>query len=88
MKRKKQSKIDKPDDFGGLVDFISGKFDGIEIQFGDLKKMFRNLQGSVDTYAKRADTYFQEMVMLSHQIARHERWIRKIAERVGVKLES
>jgi len=32
----------------------------------DLKKDFSDLQTSVDTYAKKADTYFQEMVALSH----------------------
>ena len=26
--------------------------------FGELKEDFRNLQGSVDAYAKKADTYF------------------------------
>ena len=37
---------------------------------------------------KKADTYFQEMVILSHQVNRLDRWIRQIVEKVGVKLES
>ena len=53
-----------------------------------MRKDFSDLLTSVDSYAQKADTYFQEMVMLSHQLSRHERWIRKIAEKVGVKLES
>ena len=32
----------------------------------DLRQDFGVLQTAVDNYAKRADTYFQEMVMLSH----------------------
>ena len=50
-------------------------------------KDFSNLQTSVDTYAKKADTYFQEMVMLSHKVDRHEKWLQKLAEKLGVKLD-
>jgi len=85
---KKIKKHSKPADLSGLIDFISHKFDATEERFNSLEEMFKDLQGAVDAYAKRADTYFQEMVMLSHQINRHERWIRKIAEKINVKLES
>lgn len=88
MVKKRVIKKKKPADLSGLVDFISNKFDDTEERFDDLKKMFRDLQGSVDFYAKRADSYFQEMVLLSRQMDRHEKWIRKIAEKIGVKLES
>jgi len=53
----------------------------------ELRGDFRNLQGSVDTYAKKADTFFQEMVMLTHKVNRLEKWIQQIAEKVGIKLE-
>jgi uncharacterized coiled-coil DUF342 family protein len=53
----------------------------------ELKKDFVNLQTSVDTYAKKADTYFQEMVMLAHKVDKLEKWIHQIAEKVGIKLE-
>ncbi len=32
----------------------------------EMKGDFSNLLTSVDAYAKRADTFFQEMVMISH----------------------
>jgi len=51
------------------------------------KEEFTNLQSSVDAYAQRADAFFQEMVMLSHQVKRHEKWIHQIAEKLGIKLE-
>ena len=41
----------------------------------------------MDAYAKRADAYFQEMVMFSHQLQRHERWLQQIADKLGIKLE-
>ena len=33
-----------------------------------IKENFSNLQLSIDSYAKKADTYFQEMVILSHKV--------------------
>jgi len=53
----------------------------------EIKKSFSDLQSSVDTYAEKTDAFFQEMVMLSHQVKRHERWIQQIAEKLGMKLE-
>jgi len=50
-------------------------------------KDFSNLQTSVDAYAHKADTYFQEMVMLSHKVERHEKWLQKLADKLGVKLD-
>ena len=53
----------------------------------EMQKSFSDLQSSVDAYAKKADTYFQEMVMLSHKVDRHEKWIKQLAEKLGVNLE-
>jgi soluble cytochrome b562 len=53
----------------------------------DLKEDFNNLQGSIDAYAKKADTYFQEMVMLAHKVDRHEKWLHQVAEKLGIKLD-
>ena len=32
------------------------------------KEEFSNLQTAIDAYTKKADTYFQEMVALSHKV--------------------
>jgi len=53
----------------------------------EARKDFSNLLTSVDSYAKKADTYFQEMVVLSHKVDRHEKWLQEIAEKLGVKLK-
>ncbi len=53
----------------------------------EIKQSFSDLQTSVDVYAKKADTFFQEMVMLSHKVDRHEKWFQQIAEKLGIKLE-
>lgn len=53
----------------------------------EYKKDFNNLLTAVDEYAKKADNYFQEMVMLSHKVDRHEKWLHQVAEKLGIKLE-
>lgn len=37
------------------------------------KEDFNNLQTSVDAYAHKADKFFEELVMLSHKVDRHEK---------------
>ena len=58
-----------------------------KMDFEDLREDFRNLQTSVDAYAVKADKFFQELVMLSNKVDRHEKWLLQIAEKLGIKLE-
>jgi hypothetical protein len=51
------------------------------------KSDVNNLLTAVDAYAKKADDYFQEMVMLAHKVDNLEKWIHQIADKVGLKLE-
>ena len=53
----------------------------------EIRQSFSDLQTSVDAYAKKAYTYFQEMVMLTRKVDRLEKWIQDIAGKVGIKLE-
>jgi archaellum component FlaC len=66
---------------------VDQKFTHIDERFDEMKKDFIDLQSSVDAYAKKADTYFQEMVMLAHKVDRLEKWIFQIAKVTGIKLE-
>ena len=59
----------------------------LDKRFDKIREDFSNLQTAVDAYAQKADTYFQEMLMLSHKVDRHEKWIQQIAEKLGIKLE-
>ncbi len=51
---------------------------------GDLKGSFSQLQTSVDGFAKRADTYYQEMTVLVHKVERMEQWIKVVSEKIGI----
>ena len=80
-------------DFSELVQYLDEKFSKIDIQLEYLKENkvdksdFNNLLTAVDAYAQKADTYFQEMVMLSHKVDRHEKWHLKVAEKLSIKLK-
>lgn len=51
----------------------------------EVKQSIGVLTSSVDAYAKKTDTYHQEMAVLIHKLHRVEEWIRQVAEKVGVK---
>ena len=51
------------------------------------KDDFNNLMVSIDTYAKKSDKYFQEMLILTQKVDRHEKWFHQIADKLGIKLE-
>ncbi len=57
-------------------------------QFSEIHGGVRQIQSAVDAYAKKADTYFQEMLMLARKVDRLERWIFQVAEKVGIRLKS
>lgn len=58
----------------------------IDMKFDAMYEKFSDLQTSVDAYAKKADTFMQELVMLSRKVDRLESWILQIAKKVDVQL--
>ena len=84
---KKFSGVDKK--FSG----VDEKLIDLDNKMGELKENkadksdINNLVNAIDAYAKKADAYFQEMVMLSHKVDRHEKWFHLIADKLGIKLE-
>lgn len=53
----------------------------------EFKNAISGLHSAIDAYAKKVDTYAQEMIMLAHKVDRHEKWFHQIAEKLGIKLE-
>jgi len=84
---KKFSGVDKK--FSG----VDGKLIDLDVKIEELKEGksdksdINELMNAIDAYANKADTYFQEMVMLAHKVDRHEKWFHQIAEKLGIKLE-
>ncbi len=70
------------DEFGA----VHKRIDVLEFKFDDLKSDFRQLQSSVDAYANKANTYFQELAAMGNKLNRHEKWISQIAKKLHIKL--
>lgn len=90
-------------DFSELVEYLDKKFTDVNGTFLVVnnrlssieetlekksdKEDVNNLLTAVDSYAKKADTYFQEMTMMAQKIDRHEKWFHQMAEKLGIKLQ-
>jgi len=70
-----------------IVKLLDPRFRAIENSIIDQNEKIDSLVSTVDAYAKKADDYMQEMLMLSHKVDRLERWIQQMANVTGVKLE-
>jgi uncharacterized coiled-coil DUF342 family protein len=66
---------------------VDGRLTELETSLGEVREQVSKLYDSVDSYAKKADTYFQEMLMLAGKVDRHDKWLHQVAEKLGVKLE-
>ena len=77
------------EEFSELIEYLDERFTRIEKQLETKaeKTDVDILLTAVDTYAKKADTYFQEMVSLSHKVDRHEKWLHQVAEKLDIKLD-
>lgn len=54
---------------------------------GRIDDKFEKLLAALDGYARKADTFMQELVVTRHQVERHDKWLHLIADKLGVKLE-
>jgi uncharacterized coiled-coil DUF342 family protein len=76
------------EDIQKLVDVFATKDDLKEaVQNLSTKDDSNNIMMAIDTYAKKADTYFQEMVMLAHKVDKIEKWVIQLADKAGIKLQ-
>ncbi|MEK7161301.1 MAG: hypothetical protein AAB729_01270 [Patescibacteria group bacterium] len=76
-----------PEDIKNLTDYQLEVFKGVfttKEDFKELKDSFSTLTSAVDAFAKRADTYYQEMTVLVHKVERMEQWIKVVSEKIGV----
>jgi hypothetical protein len=90
-------------DFSELVGYLDKKFTkvderflGIEDKLDKIENVLETkadkadvdrLMTAIDAYAQKADTYFQEMVMLAHKVDKMDKWIHQIADKIGLRLQ-
>lgn len=70
------------------LEVVDARLNNMDIQIDGLHKKFAAIQDSLDAYAKKADDYFQEMLMSSGQLDRHDKWIQQLAGQSGMKLST
>ena len=77
-------------DINKLVSVLASKKDVEEIKsdLGDLKELVQGLIVSSDSLAKTISDLTLEYAAISTQLSRHDRWIKQIAEKVGLTLAS
>lgn len=69
-----------------LKDVFATKKELTDLQ-GGMHEEFRKLQASIDAYAKKVDTYAQEMTVLGYQVDRNTKHIQQVADKINFKLE-
>ena len=68
----------------GLKEFFYSK-EEMDVKFDAMNENFNSLRTSVDAYAKKADTYYQEMAVMRHRMERMEEWILKASQKIGLE---
>jgi septation ring formation regulator EzrA len=74
-------------DLANGLQSVNDHLGAVKQDLRDLRDDFVKLQDGVDGYAKKADIYFQEMLMFAGKVDRHEKWLHQVAEKLGLKLE-
>jgi hypothetical protein len=73
---------------GGVEANLKQDIADLEGRFDEkLQETSSSLLNAVDAYAKKANTFFEELVAIAHRMDRHEKWIHQIADKLGVRLE-
>ena len=76
------------EDINKLTSVLASKKDVEEIKndLGNLKELVQGLIVASDSIAKSIGKLTLEYTAISSQLSRHDRWIKQIAEKVGLKL--
>jgi predicted nucleic acid-binding Zn-ribbon protein len=75
-------------DINKLVSLLATKkdFEEIRSNISDMKELLQGLLVATDAIAKSIGELKMEYAAISTQLTRHERWIKQIAEKVGLNL--
>lgn len=78
------------DEFTKLFKYMQVEFKEINTRLDQMvtKAEFNTYVDAVDAFAKRTETYHQEMLALGHQVARHEKWHHQTAKAIKLDLSS
>lgn len=71
-----------------LFNYLDGRFAGIDDKFDVVDRRFNVVDNALDNLLKLRDDDEIEGAASTMQLARHDRWIRRLADKIGLKLPS
>lgn len=76
-------------DFSELIEYLDKKFAETAKQkdLDILTERVNSLVTSIDNLVKSITDYHEEQIAMSEKMNIHEKWIRQLAEKIGLKLE-
>jgi len=76
-------------DFSELIEYLDEKFAETAKQkdLDELKQRVDNLVTSIDKLTKSITDYHEEQLAISAKIDIHEKWIKQLAQKVGINLQ-
>ena len=74
-------------EISGLRSNTEKGFEEVHAEISDLKTLVQSLAVSVDGLAKSVDDLRIEYAAVLGKLDRHERWIKQIADKIGVHLD-
>ena len=54
----------------------------------EFNQRMSDLIGTLDSFIKRVEIYYQEHLVIGERVNRHDEWIRRIADKLEIKLEA
>ncbi|MEK7627581.1 MAG: hypothetical protein AAB397_03285 [Patescibacteria group bacterium] len=54
----------------------------------EFNQRMSDLIGTLDSFIKRVEIYYQEHLVIGERVYRHDEWIRRIADKLEIKLEA
>jgi len=77
------------EDIKKLLNVLATREDIVELKqdMAGLREAVQALTVSVDKLAKAVEDMHQEFMAITAKVDRHEKWIKQIAEKLGLKLE-
>ena len=75
-------------DISKLISVLASKKDMEEVktEIAEMKELLQGLLVATDSIAKSIGELKMEYAAISTQLTRHDRWIKQIAEKIGINL--
>lgn len=74
-------------DYSELIEYLDGKFGEVNTRIDKLEARVNQLVDSIDKLVKSVENLRDEYIAITAKVDAHEKWIKQVAKKVGIKLE-